>query len=94
VIEPETPDQARNEALAGYLARAGWSAENLGHHLNRLAASLRLPDRLHVKTPRRWVEAIGPKLMAKRRRKTLIVCAACHTAIHGGQPTATTTAYC
>jgi group II intron reverse transcriptase/maturase len=28
------------------------------------------------------------RLMAKRRRKTLVVCAACHTAIHDGQPTA------
>jgi group II intron reverse transcriptase/maturase len=31
------------------------------------------------------------QLMAKRRRKTLVVCAACHTAIHDGQPTATST---
>jgi Type II intron maturase len=31
------------------------------------------------------------QLMAKRRRKSLIVCADCHTAVHGGQPTATTT---
>ena len=61
MIEPETPGQARNEALAGYLVRADWSAENLGHQLNRLAVSLRLPDRLHAKTPRRWIEAIGPK---------------------------------
>jgi hypothetical protein len=28
------------------------------------------------------------QLMAKRRRKTLIVCAECHTAIHNGQPAA------
>jgi hypothetical protein len=61
VVEPKIPDPARNEALAGYLIQAGWSPEGLGHHLNRLAASLRLPDRLHPKTPRRWVEAIGPK---------------------------------
>ncbi|HUY50215.1 MAG TPA: hypothetical protein VMV92_31670 [Streptosporangiaceae bacterium] len=27
------------------------------------------------------------QLMARRRRKTLIVCATCHTAIHDGQPT-------
>jgi hypothetical protein len=26
--------------------------------------------------------------MAKRRRKTLVVCADCHTTIHSGQPTA------
>jgi group II intron reverse transcriptase/maturase len=31
------------------------------------------------------------QLMAKRRRKTLVVCAACHTAIHDGQPTALST---
>jgi predicted HNH restriction endonuclease len=31
------------------------------------------------------------QLMAKRRRKTLVVCAGCHTAIHNGQPTATPT---
>ena len=30
-------------------------------------------------------------LMAKRRRKTLVVCAACHDAIHGRQPPATLT---
>jgi hypothetical protein len=31
------------------------------------------------------------QLMAKRRRKTLIVCAACHTAIQDGRPTASLT---
>jgi group II intron reverse transcriptase/maturase len=31
------------------------------------------------------------QLMAKKRRKSLIVCADCHAAIHGGQPTATPT---
>jgi group II intron reverse transcriptase/maturase len=31
------------------------------------------------------------QLMAKRRRKTLIVCADCHTTIHDGQPTTTLT---
>jgi AI2M/AI1M-like HNH endonuclease len=31
------------------------------------------------------------QLMAKKRRKSLIVCADCHAAIHGGQPTATHT---
>jgi hypothetical protein len=29
------------------------------------------------------------QLMARRRRKTLVVCAGCHTAIHSGQPAAT-----
>jgi len=31
------------------------------------------------------------KIMAKRRRKTLVVCGACHDAIHSRQPTASTT---
>jgi group II intron reverse transcriptase/maturase len=31
------------------------------------------------------------RLMAKKRRKSLIVCADCHTAIHHGQPTASAT---
>jgi group II intron reverse transcriptase/maturase len=33
-------------------------------------------------------QPVWDQLMAKRRRKTLVVCAACHTAIHDGQPTA------
>jgi predicted HNH restriction endonuclease len=31
-------------------------------------------------------------LMARRRRKTLVVCASCHDRIHTGQPTAKLTA--
>ncbi|MEU7744599.1 hypothetical protein [Nonomuraea sp. NPDC049158] len=33
-----------------------------------------------------WAE-----LMTRMRRKTLIVCAACHETIHAGHPTATNT---
>ena len=36
-------------------------------------------------------QPVWDQLMAKRRRKTLVVCATCHTAIHDGQPTAETT---
>jgi Retron-type reverse transcriptase len=36
-------------------------------------------------------QPVWDQLMAKRRRKTLVVCATCHTAIHNGQPTATPT---
>lgn len=36
-------------------------------------------------------QPVWDQLMAKRRRKTLVVCATCHTAIHDGQPTATPT---
>lgn len=51
------------------------------HHVGKLA-HLGKPG-----TPRSpWAE-----LMAKKRRKTLVVCAACHDTIHSRQPTATTT---
>ncbi|MFE0061731.1 hypothetical protein [Streptomyces sp. NPDC059003] len=48
------------------------------HHIRKLA-DLKQPDR-----PERpvWV-----KLMAMRRRKTLVVCRRCHEAIHAGRPT-------
>ncbi|MCA1681620.1 MAG: RNA-directed DNA polymerase [Actinobacteria bacterium] len=36
-------------------------------------------------------QPVWNQLMAKRRRKTLVVCADCHTAIHHGQPTAIST---
>ncbi|MGH3936169.1 MAG: hypothetical protein ACRDS1_14530, partial [Pseudonocardiaceae bacterium] len=48
---------ATHSALECYLARCGWTAENLGYHLNAMASSLGLPERMHPKTPRRWVRA-------------------------------------
>jgi group II intron reverse transcriptase/maturase len=48
------------------------------HHLRKLA-DLNRPGR---KDPPAWV-----RLMAARRRKTLVVCQECHTAIHTGRPT-------
>jgi hypothetical protein len=51
------------------------------HHVRRLA-DLQRPGR---------PQPAWDQLMAKRRRKTLIVCADCHAAIHGGRPTATAT---
>jgi len=56
------------------------------------------PGPMHVHHVRKLtdLEPPGPaqptwtKLMARRRRKTLVVCAACHDHIHSGQPTATT----
>lgn len=51
------------------------------HHVGKLA-HLGKPG-----TPRSpWAD-----LMAKKRRKTLVVCAACHDTIHSRQPIATTT---
>jgi hypothetical protein len=53
------------------------------HHVRRLA-DLNQPGRREKPA---WV-----KLMAMRRRKTLVVCRACHEAIHAGRPAATSTA--
>jgi tetratricopeptide (TPR) repeat protein len=74
----------RNEALVGHLARAGWSAENLGHHVNRLAASLRLADRVHVKSPRRWIDAVPPRTVPSVPRDPWpgLVCAALSRRLH------------
>jgi hypothetical protein len=51
------------------------------HHIRKLA-DLSKPGRSE---PTVWVQA-----MAQRRRKTLVVCAACHHGIHAGRATATT----
>lgn len=44
-----------NQALAGLLARAGWTPENLGDRLNALSAAQGLGVRGHRRSPRRWV---------------------------------------
>jgi Type II intron maturase/Reverse transcriptase (RNA-dependent DNA polymerase) len=53
------------------------------HHVRHLA-DLNRPGRREKPA---WV-----KLMAMRRRKTLVVCRACHQAIHAGRPATTSTA--
>jgi group II intron reverse transcriptase/maturase len=50
------------------------------HHIRKLA-DLNKPGRNEKPT---WI-----KIMAKRRRKTLITCTVCHDNIHAGRPTAT-----
>jgi AI2M/AI1M-like HNH endonuclease len=57
--------------------------ENLQVHHIRKLADLDLPGRPETSA---WVI-----LMAKRRRKTLVVCGTCHATIHSGRPTATPT---
>jgi putative transposase len=57
------------------------------------------PAQVEVHQVRRLADLVKPgrpqpawaQLMAKRRRKTLVVCRACHDRIHARQPTATTT---
>jgi hypothetical protein len=46
-----------NVELERLLARAGWTPEDLGDRLNRLAASLELRARTRRKSVRRWVRA-------------------------------------
>lgn len=50
-------DGRTNHALASLLARAGWTPENLGDHLNQLAAAQGLGVRGHRRSVRRWVYA-------------------------------------
>jgi group II intron reverse transcriptase/maturase len=70
-----------NRLLAGRCESCGHRGEMEVHHVRKLA-DLNKPGR--PQSP--WTD-----IMAKRRRKTLIVCAKCHHTIHGRQPTAITT---
>jgi len=77
-------EQGTNQVLAGYLTRLGWTTHNLAHHLNALAATLRLPDRVHPKTPRRWMQAIAPRAEPCRPRQPWpgLVCALLSERLH------------
>jgi hypothetical protein len=75
----------RKELLTRLLRRQCELCKQTGivevHHVRKLADL----------TPPGHPQPVWNQLMAKRRRKTLVVCAECHTAIHHGQPTATST---
>ncbi|MGH3773984.1 MAG: reverse transcriptase domain-containing protein [Pseudonocardiaceae bacterium] len=76
----------RKELVTRHLAGRCELCKNTGamvdaHHVRKLADL----DRPGHPQPA-W-----DQLMAKKRRKSLIVCADCHAAIHGGHPTATPT---
>jgi hypothetical protein len=47
-----------NVELKRLLARAGWTPEDFGDRLNRLAASMRLRVHINRKSVRRWVRAM------------------------------------
>lgn len=84
-LSPTMASTKRNELIHRLLAGACEICESPDntevHHIRKLA-DLNRPGR-----PDRpaWVH-----LMAKRRRKTLVVCRRCHENIHAGQPTAPT----
>jgi group II intron reverse transcriptase/maturase len=73
---------ARNELISRLMADAcelcGSREDVQVHHIRRLS-DLKVRGR---KDRPRWI-----KVMASRRRKTLVVCAYCHKAIHAGRPT-------
>ncbi|MGH3942892.1 MAG: hypothetical protein ACRDTG_30575 [Pseudonocardiaceae bacterium] len=53
----EVSDLRCNVVLERFLGRAGWTPENLGDHLNQLAATLGLKVHVNRRYPRRWVYA-------------------------------------
>lgn len=58
MVEETQRDQRRcNVVLQRLLARAGWTPENLGDHLNRLAGSLGVKVGVNRRYVRRWVYA-------------------------------------
>ena len=81
------PAAARGKELIDRL-RAGWceicgDADQVQVHQIRKLADLDKPGQPDHPE---WAQ-----IMAKRRRKTLVVCAACHATIHPGRPTASIT---
>lgn len=80
--QPIRAARPRKELITRLLADICEVCQHAGevsvHHVRRLKD-------LHPPSPHqpRWA-----KLMANRRRKTLVVCAACHDNIHTGTPTA------
>ena len=78
---PNVARPERNELLKRLLAEKCemcGSRENVEvHHIRKLADL----EKGGKERPR-WV-----KIMAARRRKTLVVCRVCHQAIHAGRPT-------
>lgn len=52
-----TGTERTNVALANFLARAGWTPENLGDRLNQVSAAQGLGVRGHRRSVRRWVHA-------------------------------------
>ncbi|MFE6166201.1 hypothetical protein ACFQ7F_45745 [Streptomyces sp. NPDC056486] len=79
---PATKRSRGNELLHRLLA--GECGKRTGlhvHHIRKLA---------DLKRPGRPDPPLLKVLMAKRRRKTLVVCEACHRAIHAGRATSST----
>jgi hypothetical protein len=65
-----------NVELERLLARAGWTPEDLGDRLNRLAASMRLRVHINRQSVRRWVHAMPscPNLVKPSEPWPALVC--------------------
>jgi hypothetical protein len=65
-----------NVELERLLARAGWTPEDLGDQLNRLASSMRLRAHINRQSVRRWVHAMPscPKIVKPSEPWPALVC--------------------
>ena len=77
--ESTRPKELTLRLLAGRCEICGNTDEVQVHHIRKLADL----DKLGQPERPAWA-----KVMAKRRRKSLVVCGTCHADIHAGQPTA------
>jgi hypothetical protein len=80
VLAPPRRKELVSRLLAGRCEMCGSTHEVQVHQVRKLADLVRLGQ--HQKPE--WVG-----IMARRRRKTLVVCGACHADIHLGEPVAT-----
>ncbi|MGQ0777207.1 MAG: hypothetical protein ACT4NY_22790 [Pseudonocardiales bacterium] len=79
-------DRRCNVVLERLLGRAGWTPENMGDHLNRLAATLGLKVHVNRRYPRRWVYAEKDRATPRIPRDPLpsLVCLLLHQRL--GEP--------
>lgn len=54
-------DLTNGSPLTSILARVGWTPERLGHRLNAFASQQQLRERIHPKTPYKWVAGDVPR---------------------------------
>ncbi|MGH3928418.1 MAG: hypothetical protein ACRDTF_00395 [Pseudonocardiaceae bacterium] len=82
----EVSDVGCNVVLERFLGRAGWTPENLGDHLNQLAATLGLKVHVNRRYPRRWVYAEKDRAEPRVPRDPLpsLVCLLLHQRL--GEP--------
>jgi hypothetical protein len=82
----ESGDPRCNVVLERLLCRAGWTPENLGDHLNTLAASLGLRVHVNRRYPRRWVYAEKGRAVPRIPREPVpsLVCLVLHQCL--GEP--------